>query len=39
VLPAKQATARDVLVFGLCEPRGERTPVTVRTNAIAVAPR
>jgi hypothetical protein len=28
-----------VLVFGLCEPRGERTPVTVRTNAIAVAPR
>jgi len=39
VLPAKQGIPRDVLVFATCEPRGERTPITVRTNPIVVAPR
>jgi hypothetical protein len=36
VLPARQAIARDVLTLALCEPRPERTPVTVSTNAIDI---
>jgi uncharacterized protein YcbK (DUF882 family) len=39
VLPARQAVPRDVLVFVTCEPRGERTPVVIRTNTLEIVGR